>query len=475
MVAAPQLLAAIAAKRDSSLGFGQDTDRARVAGALGAAAPDRADPARLVPPRERGVFAGGFESIGHVGVAAAFLGVVGIGSAMRDPLRRPLAIALAVLAVHRRGVGARASHAGVHVRVRLAPRVRSRPRVGPLARRDRVRRRDRRGVGGRCNCNDVDEAVGGADRRRRGSVRARCSGSVRSGVSDLPDRWTVLSWLAVAAVVIAALFIVERTDGSARVALLVVAAASRSSWSPLARYSVIDETTTSTAFDDRSPGVAGELRDRPGLTIAFTNDEFADIAYLVAGFRPNTNALAEVAVTRRLRRRRPGHRSVRGARRPARARSSTRRCRCATTCRSRGNRRTRRRSGVRWVLIDPTRDVATQLPGWRRTELAGGGFEVWENPAWVGDAVGRLADGTEVALELDRRSPTELEVQVTDPSPMRVIVHRQIAPGWIARVDGEAADIVDADGFFLGVDVPSGTRTVVFCVRTAMAQTVARR
>ena len=63
---------------------------------------------------------------------------------------------------------------------------------------------------------------------------------------------------------------------------------------------------------------------------------------------------------------------------------------------------------------------------------------------------------------------------MTDPSPMRVTVHQQIAPGWTVRVDGEAADIADADGFFLGVDVPSGTRTVVFSIRTAMAQTVAR-
>ena len=30
------------------------------------------------------------------------------------------------------------------------------------------------------------------------------------------------------------------------------------------------------------------------------------------------------------------------------------------------------------------------------------------------------------------------------------------------RVDGRSADIVEADGFFLGVDVPAGTRTVEF-------------
>ena len=117
---------------------------------------------------------------------------------------------------------------------------------------------------------------------------------------------------------------------------------------------------------------------------------------------------------------------------------------------------------MRWALIDPTRDVATQLPGWERTELVGGGFEVWENPAWVGDAIGQLADGSEIALELDRRSPTELAVTVTDPSPMRVIVHHQTAPGMDGARRRTSADIVDADGFFLAVDVPAGTRTVDF-------------
>ncbi len=120
-------------------------------------------------------------------------------------------------------------------------------------------------------------------------------------------------------------------------------------------------------------------------------------------------------IARRLRRWRPGHRSVRGARGQPGIGRSTRRSRSATISRSRGDRRTRRQLGVRWVLIDPTRDVATQLPGWRRTELVGGGFEVWENPAWIGDAVGRLADGSEIGLELDRRSPTELVVDGDRP------------------------------------------------------------
>ena len=229
----------------------------------------------------------------------------------------------------------------------------------------------------------------------------------------------------------------------------------------LARFSVIDTATTSMAFDDYPPGIGAELHDRPGLTVAFTNDEFGDIGYLIAGFRPNTNVLAEVRsldgydggvqVTDRFVALEASQTSVVDPTLPLRNHlpQSWRPEDAAEL-------------GVRWVLIDPNRDVATQLPGWWPTDLVGGGFEVWENPAWIGDAVGQLADGTEIGFDLDRRSPTELVVAVTDPSPMRVIVHSQIAPGWTVRVDGESADVVDADGFFLAVDVPAGTRTVEF-------------
>ena len=48
---------------------------------------------------------------------------------------------------------------------------------------------------------------------------------------------------------------------------------------------------------------------------------------------------------------------------------------------------------------------------------------------------------------------------------MRVVVHRQTAPGWHVEVDGESGRVVDVDGFFLGVDVPAGTRTVEFSYR----------
>jgi hypothetical protein len=120
---------------------------------------------------------------------------------------------------------------------------------------------------------------------------------------------------------------------------------------------------------------------------------------------------------------------------------------------------------VRYVVIDNDRDALASLPGWRSTELGDAEFTVWENPAWLGDAVGRLGDGSEVALAYERRSPTHLVVTVDDPSSMLVVVHRQTAPGWHVEVDGEAGRVIDVDGFFLGVDVPAGSRTVEFSYR----------
>jgi hypothetical protein len=235
---------------------------------------------------------------------------------------------------------------------------------------------------------------------------------------------------------------------------------------------VIDGTTRSTAFDQLSAGVAGELEDRPGLTMALTDDAFGDPAYLVAGFRPNTNVLAGVAsldgydggvqVTDRF---------------VALGATTAPDVDPALPLRNKlplpWMTADAARWGVRYLVVDNDRDSISLLPGWRSTELADQEFTVWENPAWLGDAVGRLGDGREIALEYERRSPTHLVVTLDDSPPasssesssVRVIVHRQIAPGWRVEVDGRAGRLIEVDGFFLGVDVPAGTRTVEFSYR----------
>jgi hypothetical protein len=424
------------------------------------------------------VFAGGFESIGHVGVAAALLAVFGIGTALRDPRRRPLAITIGAVAV-------------IGVVWALGPRT----RLFTGARRwlpgfDLVRGSARWldvtafsvalavawGIDTLTRATTTEPTtateptaptVSTASTRRWAILPIAVGAGLfvlvlglgTLGATELPDGWTVASWVAVAACVIAALLVATRAGGSSVVALIVVVVVVLEVGA-LARFSVIDATTTSTAFDDLSPGIAAELRDRPGLTVAFTDDDLGNPAYLVAGLRPNTNALSEVRsldgydggvqITDRFQALLASLKPVTDPNLPLRNHipASWPPADAAEV-------------GVRWAIVDTRRDAATLLPGWEQTELEGGGFAIWENPAWIADAVGRRPDGTEVALDLDRRSPTELVVTVSDPSPMTLTVYRQTAPGWRARVDGRSTDVID-DGFFLAVDVPAGTRTVEF-------------
>jgi hypothetical protein len=466
-VAAPQLVAAVAATRDSAIGLGRSLDELEDPGLS-------AQPHKLVEilfGSVRGVnesfFAGGFESIGHVGVVAAFAAVFGIVAAAQRPTMRASAYAVAALAV-------------LGVVWALGPRT---PLFTTLYHvlpgfdlaRGSARWLDISVIAAAIGVAWAVEAVADRWPARPGALVASMmfAGAVLLGVAgvvDLPGSGTFVPWLAAAVAVVAAIVMVPRLRSTWAVAALVVLLVLE--LGATSRYSVIDESTRSTAFDELSAGVAGDLEDRPGLTMALTDDAFGDPAYLVAGFRPNTNVLAGVVsldgydggvqVTDRfvalgettgpgvdpalpLRNKLPTSWS------PADA----------------------ARWGVRYVVVDNDRDARSSLPGWRSTELADREFTVWENPAWLGDAVGRLDDGREVALAFQRRSPTHLVVTLDDPpvasssasSSVRVIVHRQIAPGWRVEVDGRPGRLIDVEGFFLGVDVPAGTRTVEFLYR----------
>jgi len=468
-IAAPQLISALAATRDSAIGLGRSL--AELESPALSARPDQLVQILLGSMRHvnEAEFAGGFESIGHVGVAAGAVGVVGVVVAARDRARRELSIAIALLAV-------------LGVVWSLGPRT----PVFTVAYNWLPGFDLARGSGRWLDITTIAVAIGVAwavDAVARElpigpgvPVAITMLGVALllgfAGVVDLPDRWTLAAWLSIATAVFAVLAM-EVVRGRARPALavsaLVVLLAIE--FGGTTRYSTIDESRRSTAFDALSAGVAGELEGRPGLTMALTDDAFGDPAYLVAGFRPNTNVLAGVAsldgydggvqVTDRFvalgETTGPGVDPALPLRNkvplpwlPADA----------------------ARWGVRYLVVDNDRDAVSLLPGWRSTELADREFTVWENPAWLGDAVGRLDDGREVALAFQRRSPTHLVVTVDDPSielsagsSVRVTVHRQIAPGWRVEVDGRAGRLIDVDGFFLGVDVPADTRTVEFFYR----------
>jgi hypothetical protein len=155
------------------------------------------------------------------------------------------------------------------------------------------------------------------------------------------------------------------------------------------------------------------------------------------------------------------------------------------------------RLGVRFVLLDLARPADLFVPGWIGPRVADDRFAVYENPAWIGDAIAwprtrvvqgsaadmlrddpdstrRLAlvedpaaelfcdgDGCDpVGLEVDRRTAEHLVVEATLAQPAVVSVARQALDGWSVTVDGDPAEVVVVDGLFLGVAVPEGTHTI---------------
>lgn len=491
LAAALQLVAALAATADSAIGADRDLDA--LASPLLSTRPEYL--LRVLFGTVRGGdqswFAGGFESIGYVGVAAALVGVAGLVALVRHRPHRPIGVALVALAVM--GVVwslgprtplftvaydlmpgfdlARGSGRWINVTaMALAIAV----GLGIELLRDRVDR-------------VVPVAVAST-----GFAVALGLGAV--GVLVMPPAAFWLPWVVVAGLVVATLVIGLSRWPAAAVGVLVVIICVELAGA--GRSSPIESTTTDTALDAWPAAPGDALAGRPGLTLALTDDAFADPAYLVAGFRPNTNVLAGVRsldgydggvqITERfaelIRRISPAPEIELPLRNNLPIPLTT----------SAGAE-----LGLRYVLLDDRRDGVTLLPGWVATEAHHEPFTVWENPAWPGDAVlaavpeagagagaeaagagaaagggdehlgagtEHLGAGTE-SLPLERRSPTHLMVTVDAEVDSQLVVHRQTAPGWTATIDDQAARLAEGDGFFLTVDVPAGSGVVEFRYR----------
>lgn len=73
-----------------------------------------------------------------------------------------------------------------------------------------------------------------------------------------------------------------------------------------------------------------------------------------------------------------------------------------------------------------------------------------------------------------RRGPGRLTVETTGERPSVVVVADSWFPGWQARVDGEPARVMKADGAFLGVAVGPGRHTIEMEYRRPAAAVVGR-
>ncbi len=155
------------------------------------------------------------------------------------------------------------------------------------------------------------------------------------------------------------------------------------------------------------------------------------------------------------------------------------------------------RLGVRYILLDLARQASDFVPDWSGPVAADDLFEVWENPAWLGDAVAWSSsvvsddpaallrtdpagvaqtalvadpsaaldcvdDCEPVGLDVRRPRPERIEVSVDVDRPTVVSVAQQALPGWTMTVDGVGADIVEVDGIFLGAVIPPGEHDIVF-------------
>lgn len=305
-----------------------------------------------------------------------------------------------------------------------------------------------------------------------------------------------VTWWAVGTLVVAGAAALAhlrpRLAAPAAVALVLVAALELGwmSDSSFARSSTADAPIT-----DLGDRITERLANAPGRSLALTDDRFSDGPYLVAGLRPNTNAVMGAPSL-------DGYDG--GTQVTTRWVSAT----AALTGEPNDPELTVRsqlrfpispttsaRLGVRWLLVDE-RSHTTSLAAPEWTPLLRSGTKVLlENPAWVGSAVLyhrsvaapeaapaealRTAPAAAVVVEPDgpvltcdgacdprtaevvRNHPTSIDVALPDDAPEGlVVVDEQLADGWSARVDGRSVDLVEANGLYVGVPVPAGAERV---------------
>ncbi len=344
-------------------------------------------------------------------------------------------------------------------------------------------------------------------------VAAVATGSLPPGI----DATAVWGWtLAAAAVGAGALAI---TRGSGRTLLLAGAAvlvlAVGLELGLAQRHSAARTSELDTPFTRLDGPAADFLAAQPDRILSIAGQPFDDLAYLSRALKPNANATF-------------GVRSLDGydggvqvtntwinAMEPFNPDFLAKDLPLNWQIEYPVNKQLLARFGVRYVLIDPVelgygfglpevdserskaRARRTALPGWTGPLVTDGTIEVFENPAWKGDAVvyhetvvvpdtddavllqlgavkpwqtivtegGPALDCpacTVTVPEVRRPRPGVIEASVTTTRDGVLVVPEQHLPGWSVTVDGEPADLLEADGLSLGVFLPPGEHEVRF-------------
>jgi hypothetical protein len=266
-----------------------------------------------------------------------------------------------------------------------------------------------------------------------------------------------------------------------------------------AAHSPARDLLQSTSFTGFRGAAVDYLQHRTGRTLAVTFDSFDQPRYLASTLRPNTNTLF-------------GIRSLDGYDGGLQLTERWVKTMGAVSTAAFNPDLTLRaqirfpldsallaRFGVRWVLMDMTNATpAEALPGWKGPVVVEGQVQLWENPAYRGEATvwhgaRRVADVSEAAAVLRTAAPVSrvlLEsdapgvcsescappagVEVTRPHPGKIVVHVEVAapavvsvteqaqPGWSVRVDDKRARLLVADGMLSAVAVPIGAHSIEF-------------
>jgi len=500
-IALPQLVAALYATADSAIIGGRDLEALR--------SPALSLPGRFlaravlgtVQDRDPAEFASGFESIVFIGVVVTMLAVVGLIPLLTTRRSRPWAIAFAGMAV-------------LSVSWATGPR-------SPLFRAafEIVPGFDLARASARWLVVFVllvaVFAGAGADVVWRGARRRHLTAVVvaslivalllAAGALEIADRRSATIWVVIAGAAIALLVGNSSVHNpsvrrGAAVGLLILAGLELTGMSI---HSVPQQTRGDVAFTSLRTATTDYLSAQDGgLTIALTDDG-RSAEYQVPGLRPNANVIAGVPsidgydggvqITERwadaLRRFTPDP-------------SSELPLRNSLTLPIEPGPLSR--LGVRYILLDRNRPPADFIPGWSGPLATDDNFEVWENPAWLGDAiawpaamvsedpaallrenprraesaaivqnaqdalqcVGGPAECTPIGLTIERTRPEQIELDVDLAGPAVVSVAQQALPGWGVEIDGQAAEVTVVDGLYLGVRVPAGEHVVTFTYRS---------
>jgi hypothetical protein len=496
LIAVPQVVASLYATADSAITGGRDLEALR-------------SPALSLPPeylarsllgtvqdRDPAEFASGFESIAFIGVAVGLLVAVGAVPLLASRASRPWALCLGIA-----GGIALAWATGPHS---LLFRVAF----------DVVPGFDLARASSRWLVIAVPVAAlfagAGVDAIWRGARRVHLATALVAatsvtallvvGLLVTADRRSAAIWAftAVAALaLIAANTFIPRATRAAAIALVAVASAELATMS---LHSLPQQLQADVAFTShRMPTTDFLAATDAGLTVALTDDG-RSVEYQVPGLRPNANALNGIASI-------DGYDG--GVQVTERWADALRRfgsdpptelpLRNSLTLPIEPEPLAR--LGVRYILLDRNRPAGDFIPGWRGPVVADDLFEVWENPAWLGDAVAwsssvvsddpprdlrERLDAVEndalvtdpsaalecrsecepVPVEMRRHRPEHLELSVAFDRSTVVSVARQALPGWTVTVDGRDGEVVEVDGLFLGVVVPPGAHTVEFSYRS---------